>query len=54
MNAWSKWEYTIAYLDKNEMGVKYVRTDKEHLGEMIEKIVEKNGMNIRAWREEVE
>ena len=52
MSAWSKWEYTIAYLDKNEMGVKYVRTDKEHLGEMIEEIVTKNGMNIRAWRED--
>ena len=50
---WNEFEYIIAYLDKDAMGVKYVRTDKAHLGEMIEKIVENSAVNIRVWREEV-
>ena len=51
---WDNFEYTIAYLDKTEMGTKYVRTDREHLGEIIEKIIDDGGIKVKVWRDKYE
>ena len=51
MKVWNEFEYVIAYLDKNEMSVKYVRTNRENLGEQIEKIIDDGGIKIKVWRD---
>ena len=47
MNAWERFDYELSYIDPAEMGRIWVRTDKAHLVEQLDKIFAKHGYQIR-------
>ena len=47
MNAWERFDYELSYIDPAEMGRIWVRTDKAHLVEQLDKIFDKHGYQIR-------
>jgi hypothetical protein len=50
MGVWDKYDYWVSYIDPNEMSRRWVKTNIENIGEIIQHVFDKGGFKVEILK----
>ena len=50
MEVWDKYDYWVSYIDPNEMSRRWVKTNAENIGEIIQHVFDNGGFKVEILK----
>ena len=50
MGVWDKYDYWVSYIDPNEMSRRWVKTNIENIGEIIQHVFDNGGFKVEILK----